>query len=191
MLGGVSRFPRQFAIYWFFGAVPHPRKSWVQTRVEPYVSGRAPFGPQLGATGWSSGFFWPIETAFALLNFRTFCTFEVRPPAVAICDLLDFWGSRDKFHRHPGPEMGQRRRKSGFSRSWGPFWAKRPPTKFDRMLNADPVNLVWGPMCPWGPRYGPFFFGGGAKILNTLFLLRFQRAHFRRKQSDFGPCCPL
>ena len=22
------------------------------------------------------------------------------------------------------------------------------------MLNADPVNPVWGPMCPWGLRYG-------------------------------------
>ena len=24
---------------------------------------------------------------------------------------------------------------------------KRPPTKFDRMLDADPVNPVWGSMC--------------------------------------------
>ena len=24
------------------------------------------------------------------------------------------------------------------------------------MLNADPVNPVWGPMCPWGLGYGRF-----------------------------------
>ena len=63
-------------------------------------------------------------------------------------------------HR-PGPQTGQKRRKGGFSRSWGPFWVKRPPTKFDRMLNADPVNPVWGPMCPWGPSYGRFGGAGG------------------------------
>ena len=80
----------------------------------------------------------------------------VRPPAAAIRDLLDFWGLGDfeKFRVLPGPELGQKRR-SGFSRSWVPFWAQRPPTKFDHMLNADPANPVWGPMCPWGPSYGP------------------------------------
>ena len=29
------------------------------------------------------------------------------------------------------------------------------------MLNAGPVNPVWGPMCPWGPRYGRFGRVGG------------------------------
>ena len=29
------------------------------------------------------------------------------------------------------------------------------------MLNADPVNPVWGPMCPWGPSYGRLGGGGG------------------------------
>ena len=24
------------------------------------------------------------------------------------------------------------------------------------MLNTDPVNPVWGPICPWDPRYGRF-----------------------------------
>ena len=31
------------------------------------------------------------------------------------------------------------------------------------MRNADTVNPVWGPMCPWAPRYGRFFFGRGAE----------------------------
>ena len=67
-----------------------------------------------------------------------------------------------KFHGRPGPETGQKGRKSGFSRSWGPFLGQHPPTKFDRMPNAEPANPVWGPMCPWGPRYAPppFFWGG-------------------------------
>ena len=38
-----------------------------------------------------------------------------------------------------------------FSRSWRPFWVKHLPTKFDRKLNADPVNPMWSPMCPLGP----------------------------------------
>ena len=58
--------------------------------------------------------FWPIGTAFALRNFCTFCTFEVRSPAVAIRDLLDLgvWKLR-KISRPP--EVGQKCRKSGFS----------------------------------------------------------------------------
>ena len=34
------------------------------------------------------------------------------------------------------------------------------------MLNADPVNPVWGPMCPWGPGYGRL--GGGWGPLRRL-----------------------
>ena len=92
----------------------------------------------------------------------------VRPPAVAIRDLLDFGGSGDleKFHGLPGPEPGQKHQKSGFSWSWGPFWAKRPPTKFDRILNADPVNPVRGPMCSWDPRYGRWGGGGGRHFVD-------------------------
>ena len=52
--------------------------------------------------------------------------------------------------------------KSGFSRSWDPLWAKRPPNQFDRMPNADPMNPAWGPTCPWEPRYGRFAGGLGA-----------------------------
>ena len=62
-----------------------------------------------------------------------------------------------------GAKNGPKTPKSGFSRSWGLFWAKCPSTKFDGMINADSLNSVWGPMCPWGPRHrhsrgglGPF-----------------------------------
>ena len=61
-----------------------------------------------------------------------------------------------------GAQNGPKTPKSGFFQFWGPFWAKRPPTKFDRMVNAAPVSPVWGPMCPWGPANGRFFWGLGA-----------------------------
>ena len=66
-----------------------------------------------------------------------------------------FWGSGGlkEISRPPGAQNGPKTPKSVFSRSWGPFWAKRPPPNFVCMLNADPVNPVWGPMCPRGPRY--------------------------------------
>ena len=85
------------------------------------------------------------------------------PPAAAIRDLLDFWGSGGlrEICGRPWPKTGQKRRRSGFPRSWRLFWGNRPPVKFDRMLNGDPVNPVWGPMCPWGPRYGRFGEAGG------------------------------
>ena len=38
-------------------------------------------------------------------------------------------------------------------------------TKRDRMLNTDPVNPVWGPMRPWGPRYGPVVGGAGGHFI--------------------------
>ena len=82
----------------------------------------------------------------------------VWPPVAAIRDLLDFFGVGG-ISRPPGAPNGPKTRKSGFSRSWGPFWAKCLQTKFDCMLNADPVNPVRGPTCPWDPRYGRF--GGG------------------------------
>ena len=110
------------------------------------------------------GNFWLIGTAFALRNFLTLttlggCTRVFRE----IRDLLVFgaWGTWRNFATPFGAQTGPKTPKRRFSRSWGALWAKRPLTKFDRMLNADPVNPVWGPMCPWGPRYGRFFFGGG------------------------------
>ena len=79
-----------------------------------------------------------------------------RPPSTAIRDSLVFRGLRacKKFRCRPGPETGQKRCKSGFFRSSGPFTAKCLPTKFDRTMNAGTGNRVWGPMCPWGPRHG-------------------------------------
>ena len=70
---------------------------------------------------------------------------------LAIYWFLEGTGHLEKFRGHPGPKMGQKR---GFSRSLGAFWAKR-------VLNADPLNPVWGPMCPLGPGYGRFLGGWG------------------------------
>ena len=81
--------------------------------------------------------------------------FGLLPSQFAIYRIFGALGDLEKFR-----ETGQKRRKSGISRSWRPFWAKRPPTS--RMLNADPVNPVWGPMCPWDPRYCRFFLRGAA-----------------------------
>ena len=60
---------------------------------------------------------------------------------------------------------GQKRAKNAGKMDFsvlGLFWVKRPPTKLDRMLNADLVNPVWGPMCPWGPNYAVLLGGLGA-----------------------------
>ena len=63
-----------------------------------------------------------------------FALSTVWPPAAAIRDLLVFGdlGDLKKIRGHKGPETRQQRQKSGFPRSWGPFWAKRLPTEFDR-----------------------------------------------------------
>ena len=77
----------------------------------------------------------------------------VWPPAAAICDLLLFGGLGKNFC---GPVRGPKRAintKKWNSPVLGPFWAKRPLTKFDCMLNADPMNPVWGPTCPRDPRH--------------------------------------
>ena len=89
--------------------------------------------------------------------------------------------------------MGQKHPKSGFSRCWGPFWAKRPPTTFDRTLHAGAMNTVWGPMCPWGPRYGRPFSGKKKSDTNKksekccfcCFAVS-KKTSFRRKRSEFG-----
>ena len=67
-------------------------------------------------------------------------------------------GDLERFRGRPGPETGQKHRKGG-----SPVLGL---TKLDRMLNADPVNPVWGPMRPWGPRYGRF--GGGWEPFRRL-----------------------
>ena len=52
--------------------------------------------------------FRPIGTAFALRNFRTFALLMVQPPAAAIRDLLEFWGSGAlrQILRMPGAQNG-------------------------------------------------------------------------------------
>ena len=114
--------------------------------------------PSLSVTQFL-GIFWRIRTTFAL---RIFLTLRMLGGFTRvfreICYLLVFGGvwALGEILRPPGAQNGPKIPKSGFPRSSGPFWPKRPPTKFDRMLNADPVNPLWGPMCPWGPGYGRF-----------------------------------
>ena len=76
----------------------------------------------------------------------------VQPPQFLICDLR--FGTPGGLREISRPHSGPKTPKSRFSRSWGPFWARRAPTKFVCMLNADPLNPVWGPLCPQGPRHG-------------------------------------
>ena len=49
-------------------------------------------------------------------------------------------GGLENFCGRPGPKIGQKHPKSRFSRCCGPFWAKRPPTTFDRTLNVGAVT---------------------------------------------------
>ena len=94
----------------------------------------------VSAVSWyHRGFFW-IFLAYRYCvrdaQLRTFCSSE----GSASCDRNSrfYWifGGLGQFRGRPGPETGQKRRKGGYSRSEGPFWVRRPPTKFDRMLNA-------------------------------------------------------
>ena len=71
---------------------------------------------------------------------------------------------------------------------WGPFWVKRPPTKFDRVQNADPVNPV---CCPWGPSYGRLGGGGGHFVSwGPLFSVRGQtkKKPDKKNVAIFFPC---
>ena len=106
-----------------------------------FPAGRC-FGRNLAPPGSFREFFGPSEALFALRNFLTFCTVKVLPPAVTIRNLLHFWGSSEL------REI---------------LW---PPTKFDCMLHADPVNPVWGPMCPWGMRDGHFWGRAGCHFVS-------------------------
>ena len=93
--------------------------------------------------------FWLIGTAFVLRNFLALTTlggFTRFFEKFVIYWFLEGSGGLREILRPPGARNGPKMPKSGFSRSWGPFWAKRPPTKFDHMQYADPVNPVWGPM---------------------------------------------
>ena len=102
-----------------------------------------------------------VRVRVAQLSYNgDFRWFGLLRPQFTIFWVLGVWGT---FAATFGARNGPKTPESGFSRSWGPFWAKRQVTKYDRMLNADPLNPVWAPMCPWGPRYecsggawGPF-----------------------------------
>ena len=113
------------------------------------------FWPDLGATGEVSGNFWLIGTRCA--TFVRPRLLMVRPPAVKIRDLLILGGLED-LKKFCGPVWGPKRGKS--VQKWiipllGAILGSIPPDQ--SCLHAmDPVNPVWGPMCPWGPGYGRF-----------------------------------
>ena len=96
-------------------------------------------------------------------SFLITCTFDGSASCGHNLRFTGFLGSRGlkEIPWPPEARNGPKTPEKWISRSWGPFWAKRPPTKFDRMLNEDPVNPVWGSMCPWGPQYGCFGEVGG------------------------------
>ena len=61
------------------------------------------------------------------------------------------------------------------------------------MLNADPVDPVWGPMCPWGPGYGrsgggwgPFRCLGTGLVCREPNLQKTVSAVTRRHRGAFG-----
>ena len=105
-----------------------------------------PLRPYFGATGPGdfSRIFSLLATAFALCDAVHFRYSSLLRPQFAIYCFLGGLADLVKLCGRPGPETGQKHRKSGFSQSCGPFWAKRPPTKFDRTLNAGTQNPVWG-----------------------------------------------
>ena len=133
--------------------------TWVQTQVEPNVFRQSAVSAVIrrhqGVFGSFLGHRNRVRVAHELSYILHFRWFGLLRPQFAIYWI--FLGSgrlEKKLRPHSGPKTNQKRRKGGFSRSWGPFWANRPPTKFDRMRNPDAVNPVWSPMCPWGTRYG-------------------------------------
>ena len=76
-----------------------------------------------------------------------------------------FWGSGGlrEISRPPGAQSGPKTPDSGFSRSWGPFWAKHPSTRFVCMpclashLSPGPRYRrscgAWGPFSSVGDRF--------------------------------------
>ena len=86
--------------------------------------------------------------------------------------------------RRPGARNGPKTPTSEFCRSWGPFWANRLLTKFDRVRNADPVNL-FGVPCATGVRDMAVFFGGGVGAILSVGD-RFSRLGTRPTKKCFG-----
>ena len=116
---------------------------------------RAGFGRNSAPPGILGGIFGSSEPRSRCATFVHPRLLMVRPPAAAIRDLLVFGrlGDLEKFCR------SQKRQKVDFPGLGGRSGRNTRRPKFDRMLNADPLNPVCGPMCLWGPRYGRF---GGA-----------------------------
>ena len=114
--------------------------------------------------------FWLIGSAFALINFRPTATSNGSALCGHISRFTGFGGSGGKrnFAAPFGAQNWPKTPNGGFSRSWGPFWAKHPPTKFDHTLNADPVNPMWTPMSPLGPEILGFEAGLGARTCCTF-----------------------
>ena len=100
--------------------------------------------------------FWLVGTAFALRNFRTTATSDGSASCGLNSRFTGFWRDVEKFRGRPGPKTGPKRQKDDFPGLGGRSGRNARRTKFDRMPNADPVNPVWGPICPWGPGYGRF-----------------------------------
>ena len=65
-----------------------------------------------------------------------------------------------------GPKMPQKR----MFPVLGPFWAKCAPTKFDRLLSADPVNSCLGPHVSFRPQIWPVW-----GVPTSLFSSKFER----------------
>ena len=92
--------------------------------------------------------------------------------------------------RPPGARNGPKMPKNVFSRVWEPFWAKRPPTKFDHMIYAAPVNPVGVP-CDPGREIWPDVSSVGARFCQFrtrkkskrvfYFSLRFQKMCFQAR----------
>ena len=117
----------------------------------------------------------------------------VRPPAVTIRNLLVLGGLGDieKFCGPVRARNGPKTAKSGFSRSWGPFWARRPPTKFDLRAICGPSKPCLGSHVSLGPGIWPFGGGLGAvsSVGDRLCLLGTQltkKTHFGRNSAPPG-----
>ena len=141
-----------------------------------------------------------------LSNTLHFRWFGLLRSQFAIYWMFGGLGDREIFRPPPGPETGQKRPKGGFSWSWGAFWAKRPPAKFDWLVNADPVTLFGVPCVP-GVRDTGALGGAGGRFVSwgpvssvrgptgknnsnqkkCCFQLRFQRAYFCRILAPGAP----
>ena len=103
--GGVSQIFRQFAIYCVTGF----------GEFKPGLNHIFPAGSRFGRNSAPQGifryFFGPLEPCLRCATFEHFALSMVRPPAVAIRDLLDFTGLYWKFRGGPGPKLAKTTKK--------------------------------------------------------------------------------